>query len=162
MATRVNTTEGGAMPAAAPTVCRVAMMGRELAELHIAFDRSEEAGILARSSSDAARNSVENRRQEIIHARRRGLEEMMSWHCAASLEGALHQVLVATGDAAEVQYSDSDLEELRIVGRRLRRLLFSIRRVIEDASGLKALEVCGDFYASESGDPLIGRAEVLA
>jgi len=142
------------------TDCPVEALGREMAirvDEHFAAD---EASVVSRQS-----NAVESVRHEnamkAAQARIDVLEEAASHVLAASLPGALFQVMLARSSAEALhswvdeknREAKSEADELLAY---IQRCLTSAMRVLESVSGVSRLELGGRYFGPERYDHLSG------
>ncbi|WP_338664327.1 hypothetical protein VQH23_03995 [Pararoseomonas sp. SCSIO 73927] len=101
-------------------------------------------------------------RHRLLTNRMENLEDTATYTPAASLEGALVQVMLAAMVADQFTAFALTEDQAEEQGKRLSRLLYSIRGAIEAITGSHGAEALSEFYMRAEFNPFLALAEAGA
>ena len=153
-----GTPHGGVNPASGevpPIACPALAIGAELGRVATAYYACDEAALAADQAGRWADHNRAETRRALLQDRMENLEDTLTFTPAATLEGALVQVMLAAAAAGQFLAFNLTEDQAKEEGERLVRLLYSIRGAIEAATGSGGIEAVGEFYMRAEFNPFL-------
>lgn len=132
--------------------CPAVKLGEQQQRFHALLEQAETAKIGAQRGADSIRAED---RIEILYDKIDFLDDAITWVRAVSLEGALYQLAAANSLSQTLRDGGMEPWQVKEKERALDRVLFSIRHVLEGATGTKLADTIGENYMLAERDPFL-------
>lgn len=135
--------------------CPALALGAELSRVITAYQTSDEAVLAAYQAKQWADHNRSQARLELLEERREHLEQAATFTSATTLQGALVQVLLAGAVADQLVTFSLSADQAEEQGKKLMRLLHSVRGALETVTSDDGIEALGEFYMRGDSNPFL-------